>query len=136
MNHTKILLIDDDPDDQIIFIDALNEIAAGIDCVTANDGFEALGYLETMVPVPSLIFLDLNMPVMNGFECLTLIKKEDRFKSIPVVIFTTSDDPTDKKRTSELGAEFFFTKTASFKLLKTKLFDILKTDFKKLQRLS
>ena len=133
MAHTKILLIDDDADDQFIFKDALTEIAAGIECVTANNGLEALDYLKTTVPNPSLIFLDLNMPFMNGFECLERIKKENLLKEIPVVIFTTSDNPVDKKRTKELGAEIFFTKTPNFKLLKEKLRDILKTDFSKSQ---
>src|SRR5258706_9210858 len=132
MSHTKILLIDDDADDQFIFIDALNEIATGIECVTVNNGLEALDYLKTIVQNPSLIFLDLNMPIMNGFECLQRIKKENRFKAIPVIIFTTSNNPVDEKHTKELGAEIFFTKTPNFKLLKQKLLDILKTDFSRI----
>src|SRR4051795_4160534 len=62
MNHKKILLIDDDPDDQFIFMDATNELETGIECITANNGFEALALLNTVEPPPSLIFLDLNMP--------------------------------------------------------------------------
>jgi len=129
MKHTNILLVDDDADDQLIFIDALNEIAAGIECATANNGLEALEYLKEVVPKPTLIFLDLNMPFMNGFECLARIKKEDPLKEIPVVIFTTSDNPGDEKRTKELGAKIFFTKGPSFRLLKEKLLNILITDF-------
>jgi len=134
MNHTKILLVDDDPDDQLIFADALNEIATGIECATANNGMEAITYLETTIALPSLIFLDLNMPGMNGFQCVGQIKKDERFKQIPVIIYTTSDDPKDEKRTKESGAEIFFTKTSDFKLLKEKLFNILKTDFSKLKK--
>lgn len=129
MKHTNILLVDDDADDQLIFKDALNEIAAGIECATANNGLEALDYLKATVLKPTLIFLDLNMPFMNGFECLARIKKEDPLKEIPIVIFTTSDYPGDEQRTKELGAEIFLTKGPSFKLLKEKLLDILRADF-------
>ena len=125
--NTKILLIDDDADDQFIFTDAVHEIAAGIECVTVNNGLEALNYLKTIDQKPSLIFLDLNMPIMNGFECLERIKNEDQFKEIPVIIFTTSNNSLDEKRTKKLGAHVFFTKTPNFKLLKEKLLNILKT---------
>jgi len=127
MHHAKILLIDDDSDDQFIFTDAVNEIATGIECVTVNNGLEALNYLKTIDRTPSLIFLDLNMPIMNGFECLERIKKEDRFKEIPVIIFTTSNNPVDEKRAKQLGAHVFFSKTPNFKLLKEKLLNIFKT---------
>ena len=129
MNHKKILLVDDDVDDQLIFIDALNEVEPAIECITFNNGLEALAQLKTIALKPSLIFLDLNMPFMNGFEWLEQIKKDDQFKEIPVVIFTTSNNPADEKRTKELGAALFFTKTPDFKLLKSKLVDIIKTDF-------
>ena len=69
------------------------------------------------------------MPVMNGFEFLERIKKSDRLKNIPVVIYTTSDSPLDKKNTLDAGAVLFFTKTADFKLLKIKLREILHHDF-------
>ena len=134
MTHEKILLVDDDADDQFIFIDAINEIASGIECIAVNNGFEAIDHLKTVIPLPSLIFLDLNMPFMNGFECLVQLKKDNLFKQIPVIIFTTSDSPREEKRTKELGAEVFLTKTSNFKLLKAKLLDILNTDFSKLSQ--
>jgi CheY-like chemotaxis protein len=136
MNYKKILLVDDDPDDQFIFTDAVDEMAMDIECVTASNGFEALHYLESAVQIPSLIFLDLNMPVMDGFDCLKLIKRNSRFKKIPVIIFTTSDNPSDKKRVEKLGADFFFTKTPDFKLLKEKLREIFETNFSKLKKAS
>src|SRR5687768_12642291 len=132
MNHVKILLVDDDVDDQFIFIDAINEIAPGIECKTVNNGLEAIDHLQMTNPRPSLIFLDLNMPFMNGFECLVHLKKDNLLKDIPVIIFTTSDSPREEKLTKELGAQVFLTKTSNFKLLKAKLLDILQTDFSKL----
>jgi len=129
MKYKTILLVDDDPDDQLIFIDILEEIAMDTECITAKNGLEALECLNNMASMPSLIFLDLNMPLMNGFECLNRIKTDERLKKIPIIIFTTSDNPSDKRNCRESGAAMFFTKTANFKLLKTKLLEILKTDF-------
>jgi CheY-like chemotaxis protein len=129
MNHKNILLVEDDPDDQFVFMDAMNEIASHVECITANNGIEALALLKNPLSVPSLIFLDLNMPLMNGFECLKQIKENKQFKQIPVIILTTSKNPDDHRLSKEFGAEKFITKTSDFKLLKRTLQEILKTDF-------
>ncbi len=129
MKHTKILLVDDDDDDQFLFKDAVKQVAPGTECASAYNGIEALRYLKSASPRPSLIFLDLNMPLMNGFECLEHLKVDARLSAIPVIIFTTSSNHADKKRAEELGAAMFFTKTFSFKLLKDSLRDILNMDF-------
>lgn len=129
MVRRTILLVDDDADDQLLFIDALRELEVEIDCLMAKNGLEAIIHLETIVPVPTIVFIDLNMPLMNGFECLSRIKQDDRFRDIPVIVLTTSDNPADQKRTKELGAEMFLTKTSDFEVLKLKLNKILLTDF-------
>jgi len=129
MKHNTILLVDDDDDDQLIFKDAISEIFKGIKCLTAYNGKDAYSQLEKSSPTPSLIFLDLNMPVMNGFEFLKRVKESGDHKKIPVVIYTTSDSPQDQKDTMEAGAVLFFTKTADFRFLKTKLREILQLDF-------
>jgi CheY-like chemotaxis protein len=128
MKHRFILLVDDDPDDQIIFIDTLNDIVPGVQCMTADNGKQALELLDSHQAVPSIIFLDLNMPFMNGFECLEQIQKRDKLSDSPVVIFTTSNSPLDQKRTQELGAKTFLTKTPDAAELKTKLLNILTMD--------
>ena len=129
MKHKTVLLVDDDQDDQLIFKDAIKQANSGIVCLIASNGEEAFLQLDGSSAPPSLIFLDLNMPVMNGFEFLERIKKNDRLKNIPVVIYTTSDSPLDKKNTLSAGAVLFFTKTADFKLLKLQLSEILANDF-------
>jgi CheY-like chemotaxis protein len=129
MKHKTVLLVDDDDDDQHIFKDAIKEVHSGIVSLIASNGRDAFFQLEKSSRLPSLIFLDLNMPVMNGFEFLERIKKNDSFKSIPIVIYTTSDNPLDKQNTLAAGAVLFFTKTADFKLLKLKLSEILQRDF-------
>ena len=123
----KILLVDDDSDDQLFFLDAINELESTLKCDVANNGLEALDYLEKIPPPPSLIFLDLNMPLMNGYECLAQLKKINQYKEIPVIIFTTSNNPSDKERTIEMGATMFLTKPPDFNVLKNKLHHILQT---------
>jgi CheY-like chemotaxis protein len=121
----KILLIDDDDDDQLIFKDALKEIHFTSDCLIANNGLEALAVLANEDDNPAIIFLDLNMPLMNGVEFLIHIKKEKAFADIPVVIFSTSNNPADKAQMLRLGAKLFITKTSNFKLLIDKLAELL-----------
>jgi len=128
----RILLVDDDADDQLFFRDAINEVHELLDCEIANNGLEAINQIATPPP-PDLIFLDLNMPVMNGYQCLEILKKEDRYKHIPVIIFTTSNNMHDINRAREMGANLFFTKPTNFTTLCTKLDKILDMDFTQLQ---
>lgn len=123
----KILLVDDDLDDQLFFVDAIKELESTIDCGIANNGLEALDHLDKVPPPPSIIFLDLNMPLMNGFECLAQLKKNHSYKEIPVIIFTTSNHPVDEERTLAMGAKMFFTKPSDFNALKNKLKSIIQT---------
>ncbi len=124
----RILLVDDDTDDQIYFRDALKELNAKVICQVANNGNEALQQIE-VPPPPDVIFMDLNMPVMSGYECLSVLKKESRFCNIPVIIFTTSKSAQDIQKSKELGASLFFTKPSNFRTLCHKLDEIVKLDF-------
>src|ERR1700755_2399853 len=119
--YPGILLIDDDDDDQFIFLTALENVAPGSHCDISNNALEAFQFLHTRAETPDMIFLDLNMPLMNGFEFLIIIKSDPRFTLIPVVIFSTSDNPEDQTRAKELGAVQFITKTADIELLKKDL---------------
>src|ERR1700761_8135544 len=85
-----ILLVDDDDNDREFFEDALKTIATDITLKIAGNGVEALDLLCNSTVLPDLIFMDLNMPLRNGYECLGDIKKNERLKNIPVVIFSTS----------------------------------------------
>lgn len=125
--YKKLLLVDDDIDDQLFFVDAIKELAPSFECGIANNGLEALDHLEKVPPPPSLIFLDLNMPLMNGFECLAQLKKTNDYKEIPVVIFTTSNNPVDIEKAITMGAKMFLTKPPDYNVLKNKLREILQT---------
>jgi CheY-like chemotaxis protein len=74
-----------------------------------------------------MIFLDLNMPLMNGFEFLLILKGDPRLLAVPVIIFSTSDNPGDLEKARELGTLQFITKTADVELLKKDLRNIFKT---------
>lgn len=107
-------LIDDDKDDQEIFLMALEDIGVSVSCITANNGSDALQkFAEDETFLPDYIFLDLNMPKINGRQCLIEIKKINRLKNIPVIIYSTSSAQRDKTETEILGASAFITKPSS-----------------------
>jgi len=130
MHHqaTKIcFMVDDDIDDQEIFLIALDEIEENVKCVFANDGFEALQKLHgDPFFEPDYIFLDLNMPRMNGKQCLAELKKINRLSSIPIIIYSTSSDRKFINETNQLGATAYFTKPSSITELAKKLAEFLK----------
>lgn len=115
MGSSKLFfLIDDDPDDQYIFQMALNDISNQIQCQTADNGVDALAWLHKESGYkPDFIFLDLNMPLMNGKECLKQILKSKSLRSIPVVIYSTSSNPQEIEACMQLGATDFVTKPTS-----------------------
>ncbi len=125
----KIFLIDDDEDDQLLFKQAIESINPMLQYDTATNGKIALDKLKSSPSLPDIIFLDLNMPVMNGLEFLIQIKKENALSKIPVGIFTTSDVLRDKELTKEFGAQFFLTKPNDFQVLRKKLEQVLSGDF-------
>jgi len=132
VGHKNFFIADDDPDDQELFIEALQEIDALCKCVTAFDGQEALNkLLNYSAYLPDFIFLDLNMPKMNGKECLSEIKKNNFLKDIPVIIYSTSSDKKDMHEAMELGAVFFLEKPNRFEELSRALKHIISYDWKR-----
>jgi CheY-like chemotaxis protein len=112
--HTTIMLIDDDEDDRKLFAEGLKEVDSSINLVTAKGGIEAFLQLEdSSQKLPDYIFLDLNMPVMNGHEVLSGLKNDELLKNIPVIIYTTSADSNEKAETIRKGAVSWITKTSS-----------------------
>lgn len=116
-----ILVVDDDIDDLLFFCDALAEIDPKIQCVTAMNGIEALRKLDDMPERPTHIFLDLNMPKMNGMQCLKHLKNNPLFKAIAVIIYSTSRREEDMTEAHTLGAAAFLIKPNKFHLLKTEI---------------
>lgn len=114
MSYQHLLLIDDDDDDQEIFITALEKVSQSVNCITFNNAKEALEALIKKEIEPDVIFLDLNMPLMNGQQFLVEIKKIEALKKIPVIIFSTSSHSGTIELTKELGAHDFITKPDKF----------------------
>ncbi len=125
----KIFLIDDDEDDQFLFKEVIESVNPELQCDTAKNGKVALDKLKASTTLPDIIFLDLNMPVMNGFDFLTQIKKENELSKIPIGIFSTSNILHDQELTKKFGAQFFLTKPNDFHVLRNKLQQILTADF-------
>lgn len=114
-----VLLVDDDLDDVEIFQEALNEVDSLINFHSAKNGRKALELLlSKQTGAPDLIFLDINMPEMNGWRCLTELKNTPLLKHIPVVMYSTSNIKSDEQRASNLGAIAFYQKPERMEELK------------------
>ncbi|MBO9202963.1 MULTISPECIES: response regulator [Niastella] len=116
MNKTYIL-VDDDSDDRELFTLALHNVAPAIHLHCFKNGSEAIQHLKTFSTTADLIFLDLNMPVMDGWECITQLKQDISLKHIPVIIYTTSSNEKDIQRAREAGAKCYFIKPDDFATL-------------------
>jgi CheY-like chemotaxis protein len=123
MNEQRqCLIIDDDPDDQEIFLMCLRKISNKIDCLTANNGVEAITMLESNEEyIPDYIFLDVNMPKMNGIECLKHLKEIKRLKNTKIFMYSTTSENSIVKKSKKLGADDFIMKPSKTKELKEKL---------------
>lgn len=108
-NRRIVLCVDDDPDDQILVKDTIREINPNLEVVSALNGVEALQFLDGAKErgeLPSLVILDINMPLMDGKQTLMNIKKDSALSNMPVVMFTTSSSPLDKLFCEKYGVKF------------------------------
>jgi CheY-like chemotaxis protein len=120
-----ILAVDDDREDLDLFCDVVTEIDSTIDVMRAESGEEALNFLLTRaVTLPDFIFLDINMPRVDGRECLKAIRKEKLTKPLSVIMYSTSLSSADKALFEKLNAKFL-TKASTFDQLRTSLQTIL-----------
>ena len=121
-----IFLIDDDSDDREIFEEALLSLNIGVKYEEAKNGAEAWGKLNSdTFKKPDLIFLDLNMPIMDGRQLLKHIKHDQSFNNIPVIIYTTSSNEVDKNFAMQNNS-LFMTKQYSMDLLRADLKETIK----------
>ncbi len=122
-----ILIAEDDPDDQLFMQDAFKELGNKSELLFFSNGFELLGYLEKMLGtileenIPCMVFLDLNMPQMDGKEALKQLRSKMHFLSVPVFILTTSASDADRDICYQLGANSFLQKPHGFDLFKQML---------------
>lgn len=114
-----IILADDDEDDRQFFKDAFNEIKIKTMVHVVNDGAALMNYLtKENSQLPHLLFLDLNMPLKNGMECLKEIKSIERLKDISIAIYSTSASEEDIEETFVKGANVYIKKPDDFVTLK------------------
>lgn len=113
-----ILLADDDIDDTEMFCEALQDIDQSIKCYCSVNGNEMMEQLYSLERVPELIFLDLNMPLLSGLDCLRVLKEQQKYQHIPVIMISTSSHKNDMDAAAALGAICYFVKPNNFKDLK------------------
>ncbi|MTI22364.1 response regulator [Fulvivirga sp. RKSG066] len=122
----KILLADDDADDCIFFREALDDLPYAISLTTVNNGVELMKVLMVDQDYnPNVLFLDLNMPMKNGIECLAEIKAHSVLKHIPVIICSTSYNSEVVTALYDIGADYYIRKPGSFHELKQFISKIL-----------
>lgn len=127
-----IYLVDDDEDDCQLFVDAIHKVDPTIILTQIEDGKQLMDILQTsLVPFPEIIFLDINMPCINGFECLKEIRKQQgKMQAIKVVMPSTSNDPVDIEKAFRLGVNFYAVKPCRFDDLKCFLKEVLQIDWR------
>lgn len=128
----NIFLADDDEDDRLFFEEALKEVCNDAILTVAEDGDELMEILyRPPVPMPDVIFLDLNMPKKNGFECLAEIKNNGNLRDLPIIIFTTSLQEESVRKVYNQGANYYVRKPTDYKQLKVIMRKLLAIDWLK-----
>lgn len=115
MLNRSFVLVDDDADDAAIFYEALNQIGSDIKFHTAENGLRLFELL--LEYTPDVIFLDINMPKMGGWETLRRLKGSSEYNNIPVIMYSTSSAKKDIDLAYSLGAVLFITKPEDFRKL-------------------
>jgi CheY-like chemotaxis protein len=125
-----ILLADDDEDDRNFFKDALLEIKVKTKVTLANNGSELMKYLnDPGNRLPDIVFLDLNMPILSGLDCLTEIRKNNRLKDLTIAIYSTSSSDENIEEAFVLGANIYIKKPNDFEILKMILEHVITLDW-------
>ncbi|HLP21981.1 MAG TPA: response regulator [Chitinophagales bacterium] len=125
----RVMLADDDAEDREIFLDVMQEVMPDAKVFTAENGEDLMSKLKDRSNnLPELIFLDLNMPLKNGHECLLEIRNSKELQHIPVIIYSTSVNNEYIEETFKRGANFYFPKPSSFRNLRIVMSKIFKLD--------
>tara|TARA_A100000171_G_C2126845_1_gene144089 strand:- start:1325 stop:1762 length:438 start_codon:yes stop_codon:yes gene_type:complete len=126
MNPINIFLADDDEDDRELFMDALSELPIETSVKQFENGVDLMAELYSGNSKPDTIFLDLRMPLMDGFECLTDIRSIPELSEIQIIIYSTSFNQNEVDQLKEAGANLYIKKPNSYNQLKTVLYKSLK----------
>lgn len=122
----RVVLVDDDRDDAELFQEALEEVDSHLLFQHFENAQMALAkWVEARIELPDVIFLDLNLPQVSGWDILKQLRQTNHLASIPVVMYTTSSQKKEAEIARELGANFFITKPTDYKELKNLLTEVL-----------
>lgn len=110
MDQYTIYIAEDDEDDQFLLRTAFASANKDCELVFFNNGEQLITQLQKTRLRPSLVLLDLNMPVMDGFQTLQQLRQQENYQTMPVVVLTTSSQQDDVMRAYALGANSFITK--------------------------
>jgi len=125
-NVLHILLADDDADDRLFFKDAMEEIKIMTNVSFVNDGLQLMNYLnQPDIKLPHVVFLDLNMPIKSGMECLKEIRGNDCLRDLTIVIYSTSGSEKDIEDAFVYGANIYIKKPNDFSKLKATLVQVI-----------
>lgn len=114
MSEAEILLVEDNPNDAELTTRALKQRNLANQLHVCRDGAEALDYIARVATVPKVILLDLKLPKVDGLEVLRKLKGDERTRSIPVVVLTSSREEPDIERAYALGANSYIVKPVDF----------------------
>src|SRR5688572_1415361 len=128
----NIMIVDDDEEDCDLLTDAIKTVDSTVDCVKVFSGKKAIELLDSDYR-PDFIFLDINMPVLDGKKCLVEIGKNKEKNNIPVIIYTTSKRKVDVQEMHDLGAVYFITKPTRLKDLCDEISFVLDKGWEKFQ---
>ena len=133
-----IFIADDDEDDRLLFLDAVHDLMLPAAVESASDGQDLLTKLyQSLHHLPDLIFLDINMPIKNGFECLEEIRgKNSALRKVKIIMLSTSQSPDNIERCYKLGADYYAVKPSSFQGLKDLLQKVFEMDWNSIQKSS
>lgn len=120
-----IFYTDDDLDDLDFFRDIVDGLGQQYNVVTQNNGEQLIDALHNPPPHPYLIFLDINMPGMNGLETLKKVRQNHKNDLLPIIMFSTTSDETIIENARKLGATFFVIKSGDFDALKRSITHVL-----------
>lgn len=126
MKPINIYLADDDKDDRKLFIEALKEIPLQTEVTQFDNGVDLMDDLFSEELIPDVVFLDLRMPIMDGFECLVDIRNFKQFSKIKVIVYSSSYHQREVDQLKADGANKYIQKPNSFNQLKTLLYKSLK----------
>lgn len=130
-NLLNIVLADDDEDDRMLFSEAIDEIAVHAKLSLFKHGQELLDYLtQPYIKLPNLIFLDLNMPIKNGMQCLLEIRNNPKLKDIYIAIYSTSSSNQDIEDAFSNGADIYINKPNCFNKLKEMVEKVIRLNWK------